>query len=110
MAELTDPDVPAANKGNVVTPGFSPGEAGTIDDHLNRERKHLPLPFVVADIQPAPDNWAGATLATAGGPRQHTHARPVVLVSQGGHWLLTHDSAMAELDAFWHAEHRVAYF
>jgi hypothetical protein len=34
LAELTDPDIPAANKGNVVTPGFSPDEAGTIDNHL----------------------------------------------------------------------------
>ena len=70
MAELTDPDIPAANKTNIVSPGFSPEEAGTIDDHLNRERKHLPLPFVVTDIQPAPNNLAGATVATVGGPRQ----------------------------------------
>ena len=33
-AELTDPDRPAANKTDIVTPGFTPDEAGTIDDHL----------------------------------------------------------------------------
>ena len=34
MAELTDPNIPAVNKGDIVTPGFSPDEAGTIDNHL----------------------------------------------------------------------------
>jgi hypothetical protein len=109
MAELTDPDIPAANKTNIVTPGFSPEEAGTIDDHLNRSRRNLPLNFVVTDIQPAPNNFAGATLATVGNPRQSTYARPVVLVDQGGRWLITHDSAVTETNAFWSAEDRSMY-
>ena len=102
-AELTDPDIPAANKSNIVTPGFSPDEAGTIDDHLNRmtRSEHLPLPFVVTDIQPAPNNLAGATVATVGWLRQSTTPAPIVLVDQGGHWLITHDTAMTELDVFW---------
>jgi hypothetical protein len=60
MAELTDPNKPAANKGDIVTPGFSRDEAGTIDNHLRRmDAVHIvPLPFVVTDIQPAPDNSA----------------------------------------------------
>jgi hypothetical protein len=107
MAELTDPDIPAANKTNIVTPGFSPDEAGTIDDHLNRSRgPQLPLHFVVTDIQPALNNFAGATLATVGNPRQSTYARPIVLVDQGGHWMITHDSAMTELYWFWQAAAR----
>jgi hypothetical protein len=82
---LTDPDIPAANKTNIVTPGFSPDEAGTIDDHLNRMRRPaLPLHFVVTNVQAAPNNFAGATLATVGNPRQSTYARPIVLVDQGG--------------------------
>jgi hypothetical protein len=40
LAGLTDPDIPAANKTNIVTPGFTPEEAGTIDDHLNRDVLH----------------------------------------------------------------------
>jgi hypothetical protein len=100
MAELTDPNIPAANKTNIVTPGFSPDEAGTIDDRLNRIRT-LPLTFVVTDIQPAPNNFAGATLSTTGSPRQSTFGRSIVLVDQGGHWLITHDTAMAEMDVFW---------
>ena len=108
MAELTDPDVPAANKGDIVTPGFSPDVAGTIDDHLHRTDAVglLPYNFVVTDIQPAPNNFAGATLSTVGSPRQHSPARPIVLVDQGGHWLITHDSAVAELDVFWSVAHR----
>jgi hypothetical protein len=107
LAELTDPDIPAANKTDIVTPGFSPEEAGTIDNHLNRSRgPQLPLHFVVTDIQPAPNHFAGATLATVGNPRQSTYARPIVLVDQGGHWMITHDSAMTELYWFWQAAAR----
>ena len=110
MAELTDPNIPAANKANIVTPGFSPDEAGTIDDHLHRMDAHgriLPLPFIVTDIQPAPNNLAGATLATQGdSPRQNSNGRPIVLVDQSGRWLITHDSAMAELDVFWRVANR----
>jgi hypothetical protein len=110
MAELTDPNIPAANKTNVVSPGFSPDEAGTIDDHLHRMDAHgriLPLDFVVTDIQPAPNNLAGATLATQGdSPLQNSYGRPIVLVDHGGHWLITHDSAAAELDVFWRVANR----
>jgi hypothetical protein len=101
MAKLTDPNIPAANKTDVVTPGFSPEEAQTIDDHLNQMRDILPLPFVVTDIDPAPNNFAGATLATTGSFHQVSAAKPIVLVDQGGHWLITHDTAMIALDAFW---------
>jgi hypothetical protein len=108
MAELTDPKKPAANKGDIVTPGFSPDEAGTIDNHLRRmDAVHIvPLPFVVTDIQPAPDNFAGATLATAGSFHQVSTAKPIVLVNQHGHWFLTHDSAMTEMNVFWYNARR----
>jgi hypothetical protein len=106
MAELTDPGIPAANKGNIVSPGFAPYEAGTIDDQLNRMNARgriLPLPFIVTDIQPAPNNFAGATLATGGSPRQSTFPKPIVLVNQGGHWLITHDTALAKLESLYQA-------
>jgi hypothetical protein len=108
LAELTDPGIPAANKGNIVTPGFTPEEAGTIDDHLNRMNavRLLPLPFVVTDIEPAPNNFAGATVETNGGPRQGRRPRPIVLVDQGGHWLMTHDSATEETDGVWRVANR----
>jgi hypothetical protein len=105
LAGLTDPDVPAANKGNIVTPGFSPDEAGTIDDHLNRMRRQLPINFFATNIAPAPNNLAGATVET-----QSTYARPIVLADQGGHWLINHDSAMTELDLFWRAANRYRFY
>jgi hypothetical protein len=112
LAGLTDPDLPAANKTDIVTPGFAPEEAGTIDDHLNRMRAFgglLPPDFVVTDIQPAPNNFAGATLATNGGYKHATNPRPIVLVDQGGHWLITHDTAMAEMNAIWQAAEKTVF-
>jgi hypothetical protein len=106
LGGLTDPDIPAANKTNIVTPGFAPDEAGTIDDHLTRMKVFggiLPLPFVVTNIQPAPNSLAGATVEITGNPWQRTNPHPVVLVDQGGHWMITHDTAVAELDVIWRA-------
>ena len=105
MAELTDPNIPAVNKGDIVTPGFSPDEAGTIDDHLRRmDGRSLPLNFNVTDIRPAPANLAGATVSTSGPAlvRSWSPPGPVVLADQGGRWMLTHHSAMSALDAYWY--------
>ena len=55
--------------------------------------------FIVTDIQPAPNNFAGATLAVPSG-RRSTPPGPIVLVEQHGHWLITHDTATVALDAF----------
>jgi hypothetical protein len=111
MAELTDPNRPAASKTDIVTPGFNPDEAGTIDDHLSRMRAYtltslLPPNFVVTDIQPAPNNSAGATVATTGGIKHAIDPRPIVLFNQGGHWLIANDTAMTVLDALWDAAQR----
>jgi hypothetical protein len=109
LGGLTDPDIPAANKTNIVTPGFTPDEAGTIDNHLTRMKVFggiLPLPFHVTDIQPAPNNFAGATVEVNGWYRQSTNPHPIVLASQGGRWLITHDTAVPELDVIWRAAQR----
>jgi hypothetical protein len=113
LAGLTDPTMPAANKTNIVTPGFAPDEAGTIDDHLHRMDAFgglLPPDFVVTDIQPAPANFAGATVATNGGYKHATNPRPIVLINQGGHWLITTDTAMTVLDAIWNAAERTVHW
>jgi hypothetical protein len=111
LAGLTDPDRPAASKADIVTPGFSPDEAGTIDNHLSRMSRYplgslLPLRFVVKDVEPAPNNFAGATVGIVGGRRQNMGPRSIVLVDQGGQWLLTHDAAMSEMDAIWNTANR----
>jgi hypothetical protein len=105
MDALTDDAVPAANKTNIVSPAFSPDEVGNIDDQLRRLHvsgtcgSYLPARFIVTDIQPAPNNFAGATLAVPSG-RRSTPPGPIVLVEQHGHWLITHDTATVALDAF----------
>jgi hypothetical protein len=103
MQQLTDPDIPAMSKGNIVTPGFTPDEAGTIDDHLHRTDAAglLPYPFVVTDIVPAPANFAGVTVTTMGTFNQQSAPQYIVLSDRGGHWLITHDAAWTMLDHFW---------
>jgi hypothetical protein len=102
MAELTDPGRPAASKTDIVTPGFAPDEAGTIDDHLNilNGRGYIPFHFVVTDIQPAPGGTAGATVAAPHDfPYWSVYPCPIVLVNQSGHWMIVHDAAMVWLNA-----------
>jgi hypothetical protein len=102
MAELTDPGRPAASKTDIVAPGFAPDEAGTIDDHLNNlnGRGYIPFHFVVTDIEPAPGNTAGATVAVPNTfPYYSVRPCPIVLVNQGGHWMIVHDAAMVWLNA-----------
>jgi hypothetical protein len=109
MAQLTDP---AANKNNVVTPGFSPEETQTVNDHLNQmtAKGLLPYNFVVTDIQPSPDNFAGATVTVTGSFNQASAPQPMVLNDRGGHWLITHDTAMTALDNFWYNTNRERKF
>jgi hypothetical protein len=104
MQRLTDPNIPAANKSDIVTPGFAPDEAGTIDDHLHRMDGHsLPLNFVVTNIQPAPNGLAGATVATNGwNIHMYGPPGPIVLVEESGRWKLTHHAATSALDAYWY--------
>jgi hypothetical protein len=103
MAELTDPNRPAASKSDVVTPGFSPEEAGTIDDHLHRTDAAglLPYVFVVTDSESAPNNFAGVTVTVPGSFNQRSAPQHIVLADHGGHWLITHDAAWTTLDNFW---------
>jgi hypothetical protein len=101
FAELTNPDRPAASKTDIVTPGFTPEEAGTIDFYLNtlNGRGYIPFNFVVTNIQPAPGDFAGATVAA---PREFpfysVQPVPIVLVNRGVHWLIAHDAAMVFLN------------
>jgi hypothetical protein len=104
MAQLTDPGRPAASKTDIVTLGFSPEEAGTIDDHLNQTNADglLPYTFVVTDIQPAPADFAGVTVTVTGNFNQRSAPQHIVLANQHGHWLITHDAAWTMLDNFWY--------
>ena len=98
LSELMDPNKPNADKNDVVTPDLSPESIGYLDTYLDgRLNAHgdFPYDFVVTDIQPAPNNFAGATVAThAYGRRTTTRPFPIVLVNQSGRWLLTRKSAI----------------
>jgi len=111
MAELTDPNKPAAGKTDIVTPGFAPDEAATINDHLSRmnARGLLPLNYIVTDIQPAPANMAGAIITSTGSSfLQRSAPGPIALADQSGHWQITHDTAWTALDNFWYNANRRA--
>src|ERR1700678_4294848 len=64
MNELTDPNRPFADKNDAVTPAFNDDETTKLDKELNfiRSQGVLPINFTVTDIQPAPNNFAGATV------------------------------------------------
>jgi hypothetical protein len=105
LNQLTDPGTSDPAKAGLVAGGLSPEELSDIDDHVNWLDAHdfLPLDFIVTDIQPAPNNYAGATVRV---PHQHqtmgTYPEPIALVEQGGHWLLDHDTTMTFLGKLWY--------
>jgi hypothetical protein len=51
-------------------------------------------------------NLAGATATVTGTFHQRSAHEPTVLADQGGHWRITNDTAMPELDAFWYNANR----
>jgi len=100
MNELTDPDIPAANKTDIVTPAFTDGQARGFDLMLNDLRFWggvIPRDFTVTDIQPAPNNLAGATVSHGQTWGDHAGSAPVVLQYQDGHWMITSHTAYSSV-------------
>jgi hypothetical protein len=102
MGELTDPNRSFADKNDAVTPAFTGDEVTKLDKELDYVRGNgvLPINFTVTDIEPAPNNFAGATVAngTAGfvvGIR--AGVAPIVLVQQGGRWVVTRDTTISRI-------------
>jgi hypothetical protein len=102
MDRLMDPNVPAPDKSDIVTPAFTDNEFQKVDCMTGRHL-YLSTPWIVTNIQSAPNNFAGATVAKPAGFRVPP-PKPIVLVDQGGHWLLTHRIAMYMLDEFYSAD------
>jgi hypothetical protein len=94
--EVADPNIPAANKNDVVTPPFNDDQAQKFDTMLNfmRIETILPVSFTVADIEPAPNNTAGATVSNPPTWEVNEGTAPVVLVLQNGRWMITHQTAV----------------
>jgi hypothetical protein len=101
MDELTNPNIPAANKSDIVTPPFTDVQARRLDIVLNYLGGEgvFPLNFSVTDIQPAPNNLAGATVSNPiSWHERHGGTGPVVLAYQDGHWFITRDTALARVN------------
>jgi hypothetical protein len=100
MNELTDPDIPAANKTDIITPAFTDGQARGFDMMMNDLRSWggvIPRDFTVTDIQPAPNNLAGATVSHGQTWGVHAGSAPVVLQYQDGHWMITSHTAYSSV-------------
>jgi hypothetical protein len=99
MNEVADPNIPAVNKNDIVTPPFDDDQAPNFDNLLNvlRSEAVLPITFTATDIQPAPNNTAGATVETPPTWRMKPGTAPIVLVMQNGRWMITHESAVARV-------------
>jgi hypothetical protein len=96
MNELTDPNIPAVNKGDIVTPAFDDDQGQKVDKMLGLVQFWggvIPRDFAVTDIQPAPNNMAGATVSHGPTWGEHGGGEAVVLQYQNGHWMITHQSA-----------------
>jgi hypothetical protein len=107
MDRLTDPNVPSIEKSDIVTPPYDEHQAHVLDvflDYLRTERI-WPINFTVTDIQPAPNNFAGATVSNPPSWNEHSGTGPVVLVLQNGHWFITHESASSRLDQLSKGKH-----
>ena len=104
LTSLADPNVPFANKSNLVEGGISGTEAHLADHEFKKAAKNgdLPLTFNVSNIQPgaAPDS-ATADVAVSGPKIPSPVTQNVTFVNQGG-WVLSRASAMELLQAAGH--------
>jgi hypothetical protein len=57
----------------------------------------IPRDFTVTDIQPAPNNLAGATVSHGQTWGVHAGSAPVVLQYQDGHWMITSHTAYSSV-------------
>ncbi|MGO8939577.1 MAG: hypothetical protein ACLQLO_21520 [Mycobacterium sp.] len=104
LNSLADPNVPFANKTNLVEGGISGTEAHIADHELKKAAKNgdLPLAFNVANIQPgAAPGSATADVAVSGPKIPSPVTQNVTFVNQGS-WMLSRSSAMELLQAAGH--------
>ncbi|MEE6179679.1 hypothetical protein [Mycobacterium sp. 050134] len=100
LTSLADPNVPFANKSNLVEGGISGMEAHVADKKLKKADKNgdLPLAFSVTNIQPAAAGSATADVAVSGPKLPTPVTQNVTFVNQGG-WVLSRSSAMELIQA-----------
>jgi hypothetical protein len=100
MDELTDPNIPAVNKSDIVTPAFTDDDLAQHFDHMLNDLRSegiSPVNFSVTDIEPAPNNMAGATVSNPRVWHERGGTAPIVLAYQGGHWMITRRAAYSRV-------------
>ncbi len=100
LNNLADPNVPFANKGNLVEGGISGTEAHIADHEIKKAEKNgdLPLAFNVANIQPGANGAATADVSVSGPKLNPPVTQSVTFVNQGS-WMVSRASAMELLQA-----------
>jgi hypothetical protein len=103
LNSLADPNVPFANKSNLVEGGISGTEAHMADHELKKAAKNgdLPLSFNVANIQQGAPDSATADVAVSGPKIPSPVTQSVTFVNRGS-WTLSRASAMSLLQAAGH--------
>jgi hypothetical protein len=99
--QATDPGVSYTTKTNLVENGISPDEGHVADHDLRKAYRDgkFPESFNVTNIQPAGPNAATADVAISGPKFAGPVTKHLMFVNQGGNWILSHDSALALLQA-----------
>ncbi|MBO0866157.1 MAG: hypothetical protein J2P16_13920 [Mycobacterium sp.] len=98
---VTNPGVGYTAKNNFVQGGFSPND-GTVADHDLRKAYrdgNFPQQYNVTNIQPAGPNAATADVAISGPKFAGPVTKNLQFVNEGGNWVLSHDSALALVQA-----------
>lgn len=100
LNQLTDPDTPDPAKSALVDGGLSSKKLAELDQRADKldQCGYIPMKFVVTDIEPAPNNYAGASVSV---PSPSIWPMPLVLVERDGQWLVTRDTLLKILDALW---------
>lgn len=98
--QATDPGVSYTTKTNLVENGITPDEGHVADHDLRKAYREgkFPEQFNVTNIAPAGPN-AVADVAISGPKFAGPVTKQLMFVNQGGNWILSHDSALALLQA-----------
>ncbi|MBS4727154.1 hypothetical protein MSM1_01815 [Mycobacterium sp. SM1] len=100
-AQVTDPGVSYTTKTSMVQGGISPEEGHVADHDLRKAYRDgkFPESFTVTNIQPAGPNAATADVAISGPKFAGPVTKHLLFVNEDGNWVLSHDSALALLQA-----------
>lgn len=98
--QATDPGVSYTTKTNLVENGISADEGHLADHDLRKAYREgkFPETFNVTNVAPAGPN-ASADVAISGPKFAGPVTKQLMFVNQGGNWILSHDSALALVQA-----------